>query len=42
MRLSSYVHELITSFVGKFRSWLVELTSFKPKLLIGYIMNKPY
>ena len=42
MRLSSYVHELITSFVGKYRPWLIELTSFKLKLLIRYIMNKPY
>ena len=27
--------------VGKFRPWLIELTSFKPKLLIRFIMNKP-
>ena len=26
--------------VGKFRSMLIELTSFKPKLLIRFIMNK--
>ena len=26
--------------VGKFRPWLIELTSFKPKLLIRFIMNK--
>ena len=29
------------SAVGKFRPWLIELTSFKPKLLIRFIMNKP-
>ena len=28
-------------FVGKFRPRLIELTSFKPKLLIRFIMNKP-
>ena len=27
--------------VGKFRPWLIELTSFKPKLLIRFIINKP-
>ena len=27
-------------FVGKFRPRLIELTSFKPKLLIRFIMNK--
>ena len=27
--------------VGKFRPWLIELTNFKPKLLIRFIMNKP-
>ena len=27
--------------VGKFRLQLLELTSFKPKLLIRFIMNKP-
>jgi len=26
--------------VGKFRPRLIELTSFKPKLLIRYIINK--
>ena len=26
--------------VGKFRPRLIELTSFKPKLLIRFIMNK--
>ena len=26
--------------VGKFRPQLIELTSFKPKLLIRFIMNK--
>ena len=28
--------------VGKFRPRLIELTSFKPKLLIRFIMNKIY
>ena len=28
-------------FDRKFRHWLIELTSFKPKLLIRFIMNKP-
>ena len=27
--------------VGKFRHRLIELTSFKPKLLIRFIINKP-
>ena len=31
----------LSSCVGKFRPWLIELTSFKPKLLIRFIMNKP-
>ena len=26
--------------VGKFRPWLIELTSFKPKLLIKFIIDK--
>ena len=26
--------------VGKFRPWLIELTNFKPKFLIRFIMNK--
>ena len=28
------------TFVGKFRPRLIELTSYKPKLLIRFIMNK--
>ena len=32
-------HETLP-FVWKFRPWLIELTSFKPKLLIRFIMNK--
>ena len=28
--------------VGKFRPRLIELTSFKPKLLIRFIMNRTY
>ena len=28
------------SAVAKFRPWLIELTSFKPKLLIRFIRNK--
>ena len=30
----------LVACVGKFRPWLIELTSFKPKLLIRFIMNK--
>ena len=29
------------SYVEKFRYWLIELTSFKSKLLIRFIINKP-
>ena len=32
--------EALIPLVGKFRLWLIELTSFKPKLLIRFIMNK--
>ena len=32
---------LILRPVGKFKPWLIELTSFKLKLLIKFIMNKP-
>ena len=35
------VPALIT-FVGKFRPQLIELTSFNPKFLIRFIMNKTY
>ena len=28
--------------VGKFKPQLIELTTFKSKLLIRFIMNKPY
>ena len=31
----------IVNVVGKFRPRLIKLTSFKPKLLIKLIMNKP-
>ena len=37
------VTSIITKFcAGKFRTRLIELTSFKSKLLIRFIMNKPY
>ena len=40
----SKLQRLTTSFeeinVRKFRPWLIELTSFKSKLLIRFIMNK--
>ena len=32
----------VFTYVGKFRPQLIELTSFKPKLLIRFIMNKPW
>ena len=38
-RIRPFTSSLV-SFVGKFRPQLVELTSFKPKLLIRFIMNK--
>ena len=34
--------KLITYIVGKFRPRLIELKSFKSKLLIRFIMNKVY
>ena len=42
-----YIYILLFTFhilpfdVGKFRPRLIELTSFKLKLLIRFIMNKP-
>ena len=38
-RIRPFTSSLV-SFVGKFRPQLVELTSFKLKLLIRFIMNK--
>ena len=35
------LHFKTLEFVGKYRLRLIELTSFKPKLLIRLIMNKP-
>ena len=32
----------VLEIVGKFRPQLIELTSFKPKLLIRFIMNKTF
>ena len=32
---------MVKTSVGKFRPRLLKLTSFKPKLLIRFIMNKP-
>ena len=40
--LSNQSVPTLIPLVGKFRPRLIELTSFKLKLLIRFIMNKPF